>query len=312
MPLHLNWRPSKFEDFIGNESTVAALKSIFLCRQESQDFPHAMLFSGPSGCGKTTLARIVAKELGCNEMELCEIDNGDYRGIDTVRDLRQSINYAPAIGNCRVWIMDEAHQLSKDAQSALLKILEEPPKHVYFLICTTEPEKLLPAIRTRCTKYTVESLSMRTIFTYISTVVQQEGADVPSAVLTRIAQDAEGSMRVALVILDKIIDMNPADMLKAAEQQLYSENNIFKFYNALKDGSWKTASIFLQNLTDEPEAVRAQILGICAKDLLKKEDDMAYLIMSCFKESFFYTKKPGLIIASYEAVQTIKAKRSQR
>ena len=79
----------------------------------------------------------------------------------------------------------------------------------------------------------------------------------------------------------------------------------------MKDGNWKTASTFLQNLTDEPEAVRAQILGICAKDLLKKEDDMTYLIMSCFKESFFYTKKPGLIIASYEAVQTIKAKRSQ-
>ena len=309
MPLQLNWRPSKFDEFVGNESTVSALTSLFVQRQETRDFPHAMLFTGPSGCGKTTLARIVSHELGCDPMELVEIDNGDYRGIDSVRDIRQTMNYAPALGKCRVWIMDEVHQLSKDAQSALLKALEEPPSHVYFLLCTTEPEKLLSAIRTRCTKYTVESLTMRTIFLYLSKVIQQEGADVPTNVLTQIAQDADGSMRMALVILDKIIDMSPDDMLKAASQQTQDETTIFKFYNALRDGNWKVASEFLTSTTDEPEMTRAQILGLCAKDILKKDDPIAYLIGKTFKESFFYTKKNGLVLASYDVIQTIREAR---
>ena len=307
MPLHLNWRPQNFSEFAGNTTTIKALESLFEARSEIKDYPHAFLFSGPSGCGKTTLARIVAKMLGCADMELVEVDVGDYRGIDTIRDIRQTMNYLPATGECRVWILDEFQQSTKDAQNALLKALEEAPAHVYFMLCTTEPEKLIKAVRTRTTQYDVGALPYKTIMSYMENIISQEGADVPLDAVQKISQESEGSMRQALVSLDKIIDMDKRDMIKALEQNLAYETSIFKLFDAIWNKNWNTASTVIQNLTEEPEVIRASFLTICANKLLKGGDTTAYLIMTCFKESFFYTKRNGLVLATYEAIQLLKS-----
>ena len=202
MPLHLKYRPKNFSEFVGNPGTVEALETVLA--KPKNEIPHAFLFCGPSGCGKTTLARIVKNELGCSNEDFIEIDSGDFRGIDTIRDIRQNMVFRPLSGGIRVWLLDECHQLSKDAQNAFLKALEDTPEHVYFLLATTEPEKLLKTIRTRCARFDVHPLSERMMVRHLRKITEKEGKKVPNEVLSQIASDSLGSVRQALVILDKI------------------------------------------------------------------------------------------------------------
>ena len=155
MPLHIDYRPADFDEILGNEETIKSIKSI-LARDE--DRPHAWMFVGPSGCGKTTLARIVSAALGCPpkinkaaNLDFQEINTSDMRGIDTAREILKTMNFAPVntASKCRVYILDECHQATKDFQNSLLKALEDTPDHVYFLLCTTDPSKLLKTIKNR-------------------------------------------------------------------------------------------------------------------------------------------------------------------
>src|SRR5690606_3369465 len=106
------------------------------------DIPHAMLFTGPSGCGKTTLARILRVKLRCSDNDFQEINAADFRGIDSIRSMRQQVGAAPLGGDSRIWLIDEAHSMTADAQNAFLKLLEDTPRHVYFFLATTDPQKL--------------------------------------------------------------------------------------------------------------------------------------------------------------------------
>jgi DNA polymerase-3 subunit gamma/tau len=148
---HLSQRPTTFGEVVGQPRAVAQLTQ--MGRDDRR--PHLLLFVGPSGCGKTTLARIVRRKLRCGEADFMEVNAANNRGIDMVRDIEQRIGLAPIDGDCRVWLIDEAHALTPDAQGAFLKILEEPPSHVYFMLATTDPQKLKPTIRTRATEIVV-------------------------------------------------------------------------------------------------------------------------------------------------------------
>jgi len=136
--------------------------------------PHTLLFSGPPGCGKTTLARILRKKLNCGKYDFSEVNCADFRGIDMVRDIRSHLQQAPISGDCRVWLIDEAHKLSNDAQNAFLKMLEDTPNHVYFFLATTNPQKLLKTIRTRCTEVVVKSLGDKNMEELIDDVIVGE------------------------------------------------------------------------------------------------------------------------------------------
>ena len=157
-PLHLAYRPKNFDEIFGNTAVIESLKSIF---SRKSDFSHAMLFQGPSGCGKTTLARIVKDLLGCKGSDYTEINASNNRGIDTARLIVDNMKYRPMIpgSKCRVYLLDECHQITGDAANALLKALEDTPAHVYFLLCTTNPGKLLQTIRNRCMIFEVQSLT---------------------------------------------------------------------------------------------------------------------------------------------------------
>lgn len=148
MPLHIEHRPSNLSEIFGNKAIVESLTSIF---ERKSDYPHAFLFHGPTGCGKTTLARIVAKMLKCDKPE--EYNMANLRGIDAVRTLVEECVYLPLTGHNRVYILDEIHRQTKDAQNALLKLLEDPPEHVYFILGTTDPEQLIATLRGRCHTY---------------------------------------------------------------------------------------------------------------------------------------------------------------
>jgi len=125
-PLHIDYRPKTLKEMEGNRSTVDSLQAVL---SRESDIPHAFLFSGSAGCGKTSLGRIVASELGCAPADFREIDTADFRGIDTIREIKNQARLKPLAGKVRVWLLDEFHKSTADAQNALLKILEEPPSH---------------------------------------------------------------------------------------------------------------------------------------------------------------------------------------
>jgi DNA polymerase III gamma/tau subunit len=287
-------------DFLGNENTTAALRSMM----EREEIPHTILFTGPSGCGKTTLARIVAKRLKCSKYDLQELNTANFRGIDTIRDVIRNMALCPMSGTCRVWILDEVHQISKDGQHALLKALEDTPKHVYFLLATTDPEKLLPTIRTRCVTFDVKPLSDKLMDVLLKTVIQKEGVDnVPQETIDQIVQDSLGSSRMALSVLDKIINMAPTDMLVAAKQQASQNNAAIDLCRALiGKRPWKEIGKIIQGLDQEPESVRRAVLGYMQAVLLKGDNPQAYIVLSAFRAPLYDIGKPGLTIAAYESI----------
>ena len=300
-PLHLKYRPDDLKSFVGNESMIKSLSSV-IGRKEG--VPHAILFSGPSGCGKTTLARILKKGFNCSDQDFTELNSANVRGIETIREINRTCQFAPMISSCRIFLLDEAHKLTNDAQNALLKLLEDTPSHVYFILCTTEPEKLIKTIRTRCTTFQVSSLPDRTIVSLLKDVCEKEKVDLPKEALTEIAKISEGSPRQALVILDSVIDIdNDEDLLKALQDYSVRQSGIFDLSNALLAKSkWKDIIKILSSLDMEPENVRYSILGIMNSKLMKGENDKASYIIEEFTESFMYSKKAGLSNACYRVV----------
>ena len=159
-PIITDHRPQTFDEVVGNKDLISVLRGM---TEREKKHPgkisKTLLFFGKSGCGKTTLARLFAKEVGCSDCNIIEVDVSDNRGIDAVREIKRGARYKPIIGGeKKAYILDEFQGATMDAQQAMLKVLEEPPSHAFFLLCTTAPEKLLETIRNRCKKLKVKPL----------------------------------------------------------------------------------------------------------------------------------------------------------
>jgi len=297
MSLYLKYRPKTLEEMEGNEEVVKSLSSL-LSRKDG--IPHAMLFTGPSGNGKTTLARIVKDALGCSETDYYECNTADFNGIDQIREIRKRMQYMPSEGPVRVWLIDEAHMLSRQAMEAILKLLEDTPSHVYFLLATTDPDKLLKTIKTRCTTFTVSELSPRRIQRLLKKVSVAEDKDVPEEVLKQISTDCLGSCRTALVILDKIIDLEPDEMLEACKQKASEENEVIELCRILlKNNKNDLPSVrkILKGIEQEAESVRRMVLGYCSATYLNSGNGRCLDIIYEFKGNFYDSGKAGLILA---------------
>ena len=199
--LYRKYRPESFKDVLGQEHIVSVLQESIKMGNVS----HAYLFSGGRGTGKTTLARIVAREVGCSENDLYEIDAASNRGIDDIRELRDAVNTVPFESPYKVYIIDEVHMLTKEAFNALLKTLEEPPSHALFILATTEVEKLPDTIISRCQAFTFKQPSPQVLKKMVTSVAKQEGFTLEPASADLIALLAEGSFRDAHGVLQKII-----------------------------------------------------------------------------------------------------------
>lgn len=298
--LYIRYRPIDFIDMFGNEQVIASVEDII--RRDSKNRSRAFLFSGPSGTGKTTLARILAKKLGANNLDLIEVDSAEYRGIDTIRLMRQKMRLSPLHSSCKVWILDECHQLSKDAQTALLKALEDTPSHVYFILCTTDPKKLLPTIVNRCTTFKLSSLDNQDIMDLLRQVSKKEKKFVARDVFESITDISKGSPRLALVNLDKIIDLPEPDMKGAIQDILADDIEIVKLCRALMKGvGWNTIADILKGLSSvDPETIRRVVMGYFSVVLLKSDNPKAYLILDSFRSLFYNNGKADLIMACYE------------
>jgi len=304
LPLHTKYRPPNFDTFIGNDSVVSSLISI-LTRKEGQ--PRTFLFQGPSGCGKTTIARIMKSYLECSDEDFHEYNAANTRGIDTIREIRSTAEYKPWLGKVKIYLLDEVHKLTNDAQNAVLKLLEDTPEHVRFVLCTTDPEKLLKTIRTRCTTFQLSALPKRSIVKLLRDICKNEQVTIDQGfekVLEEIARVSEGLPRKALVLLDQVIDLNNEDALKAIEKVTLNESTTLELCQLLIESvpnKWERVAVILKGLDTEPETVRYSILGYLAVVLLNKGDVRVAQMISIFSESFMYSGRAGLIATCFLA-----------
>ncbi|GAC1498709.1 MAG: DNA polymerase III subunit gamma/tau [Vulcanimicrobiaceae bacterium] len=220
MSLYRNWRPKTFADLVGQDAVVKTLGSAL----QSGRLAHAYLFSGPRGSGKTSAAKILARCINCengptatpdNSCENCvailhgtaldvlEIDAASNRGIDEIRALRDAVKFAPSAMRSKVYIVDEAHMLTKEGANAFLKTLEEPPAHAVFILATTEPEKLPATILSRCQRYAFRRIAIPVMIARMRDIAMGEGLAVADEALAAIAYRADGGLRDALTMLEQ-------------------------------------------------------------------------------------------------------------
>ena len=219
--LYRKYRPSNFDEVVGQTHIIQTLKNAIVQNR----IAHAYLFCGPRGTGKTSIAKIFAKTLNCTNSQdapcgvcenckmaangshpdIIEIDAASNNGVDEVRNLIDKVKYAPMQGKYKIYIIDEVHMMTSGAFNALLKTIEEPPAHVIFIFATTEPNKVLPTIISRCQRFDFNKVSMHDIKYRLSVVCKNEGIEIDENGLTLIAQLADGGMRDALSILDQCV-----------------------------------------------------------------------------------------------------------
>jgi DNA polymerase-3 subunit gamma/tau len=265
------WRPQQFNELIGQEHVSKTLANAI----ETGRIAHSYIFAGPRGIGKTTTARILAKALNCekgptstpcdacspcqsiikgNSLDVLEIDGASNRGIDEIRNLRENIRFTPSQGKYRIYIIDEVHMLTKEAFNALLKTLEEPPKHAIFIFATTEIFRVPATILSRCQRFDFKRIAINTIIDQLQRICAAENIQVEVDALLQIAKKADGSMRDAQSILDQIISYS-GEKISAAQvgtalgiidQELY-----FKFTDKIRQRDINALLLLCQQVNSE-------------------------------------------------------------
>lgn len=229
------WRPQDFSQVVGQEHVTTALTNAI----NSGKVPHAYLFSGPRGVGKTSTARILSKLLNCihspnicgecaackeitlgQSLDVREIDGASNRGIEQIREIRDNAIYTPLSLKYKIFIIDEVHMLTKEASNALLKILEEPPSHVIFMLATTESNKVLATIRSRCQHYLLKRISLEILMERLAFILDTEGYPYEREALEEIANAGDGSMRDAQTILDQVILYSQGNLTLVATREV--------------------------------------------------------------------------------------------
>ncbi len=248
--LYRKYRPNNFKEVIGQDHVVKALRGAI----EQENIGHAYLFSGTRGTGKTSLARIFADRIGTTNRDLHEIDAASNRGIDDVRALREEVHTLPFESPYKVYVIDEVHMLTKEAFNALLKTLEEPPKHVVFILATTEVEKLPDTIISRCQSFTFKKPTVEILSTMISRVAKKEGFELEPGSAELLAllangsfRDAHGYLQQALsVSSDKKISLEEIEAVSGAPRGIL----LLELLDAVAEGSSDKTLLVVKKVTD--------------------------------------------------------------
>lgn len=301
--LYLKYRPTKPSEIVGQSGALKSLADM----AKRGVVPHALLFTGPSGCGKTTLARMLAKRLGCDfDFDFREINAASLRGIDDVRAIHSTMGVAPMGGPCTIYLLDECHQLTGAAQDAFLKPLEDTPKHVYFFFATTDPQKLKTTIKTRCTEIKCSALSESELKAALERVCKLEEKEIHPEVLDSISEAAQGSARKALVILHSVFGLPDKESQLASIFNPETKNSGYEIAQALmnKSTTWEKMRTLLSTVEEsEFETVRRICLGYAKSCLLKSDNARAGLVIQAFWEPLYDIGFPGLVSVCYEIIK---------
>jgi len=282
--LYRKYRPQTFAEVVGQEAVVRTLSNAI----EQDKVRQAYLFAGPRGTGKTSLARILAKSINCahgptvtpdgtchscvaiaagTSLDVIEMDAASQRGIDDIREIRERAALQPVEGRMKVYILDEAHQLTDAAWNALLKLIEEPPPHLLFIFCTTELQKVLPTVRSRCQAFVFERPRLPDLVRKLRRIADGEGIEVPDAVLHLLARSGRGAYRDAESTLDQLASATGGSVSVQDVLQLLGtveDEVLFRLCDLVVDGDTAGALTFLEELSE-----RGQDLGQLVNDLLE-------------------------------------------
>ncbi len=299
------YRPQTFDDLVGQGHVAQTLKNAVAQNR----LAHAYLFVGPRGVGKTSTARILAKALNCihgptvtpcgvcdnckeitagNSLDVIEIDGASNNSVEDVRELRDNVRYAPAKGKYKIYLIDEVHMLSAAAFNALLKTLEEPPAHVKFIFATTEPQKVLPTILSRCQRFDLHRIPTNLIADHLQYIAGQEKITLEAAAAQSIARGAEGGLRDAESMLDQLVAfcgeaIAEADVLKVFG--FTSQQTVANFTEKILRGATADA---VQLLHDESES---------GKDMMRMMSDL----ISYLRDLLVFKVKPDALSAEVDA-----------
>jgi DNA polymerase III gamma/tau subunit len=276
--LHKKYRPKTFAEVVGQAPVTSSLSKM-IERRASQAF----LFSGPSGTGKTTLARIAANKLGCTPTNIIEIAAAKFTGVEDMRQLQDGLQYRPfGKSTQKSFILDECHRLSRQAWDSLLKVVEEPPDHITWFLCTTEVNKVPDTIKTRCAAFTLKSVKDEYLGELLDRICEREKLDLPGDVGDLIIKQAQGSPRQMLVNLELCRDCKnkkqASDLLRTA---LQSDATLELCRFLMNGGSWIKGMGIVSKLDDEsPESVRILVtnyVGVALKNA-KTEKEACFLL----------------------------------
>jgi DNA polymerase-3 subunit gamma/tau len=269
--LYRKYRPQTFEDVVGQEAVVRTLRNAITAGSVRQ----AYLFAGPRGTGKTSMARILAKSLNCTHgptatpdgtchacvaiaagtsLDVIEMDAASQRGIDDIREIRDRVVLQPVEGKHKVYILDEAHQLTDAAWNALLKLIEEPPPHLVFIFCTTDLSKVLPTVRSRCQTFVFQRPRLQDILTVLTRVAEGEKIDAPQQALSLVARSSRGSFRDATSTLDQLAAATEGVVTVQSVLQLLGtveEEALFMLCDLIVDRDTAGALTFVEDLSEQ-------------------------------------------------------------
>jgi DNA polymerase-3 subunit gamma/tau len=282
--LYRKYRPQDFSEVVGQEPVVRTLRNAI----EHDQLRQAYLFAGPRGTGKTSMARILAKSLNCAQgttatpdgvcnpcvsiaagtsLDVIEMDAASQRGIDDIREIRERVVLQPAEGRYKVYILDEAHQLTDAAWNALLKLIEEPPPHLVFVFCTTDLAKVLATVRSRCQTFVFARPRLNELVVYLRRICDGEKIDAPDAALALIARGSRGSFRDAVSTLDQLAAATESKVTVQAVLQLagaVDEDSLFRLCDTIVDRDTAGALVHIEELGEQ-----GQDLGRVVAELLE-------------------------------------------
>lgn len=279
----LKYRPQTLDEIVGHKPVIRSLKGLL----KTKELPHSLIFAGPSGVGKTTIARILARELQPKSVvaSYTEIDAANNTGVDAMRELTESLNYASITGNSglKFIILDEAHELSKNAFDALLKPLEDTPQHVYIALCTTEPNKIPKTIQTRCHMYLLREVEVDDIVELLEYIRREESMRIPEKALVTIARESFGSVRQAIVYLSQCRNCKTTEAVDELLASPENSGDIKELCQFIAKGStnWSQAVTILKRVRSmNPESIRilvANYLTACVLNAKSDRQSMAFL-----------------------------------